>query len=72
MIVAVALGLTVIGRDGWSIVTWSLVGVGVAVVGAGLVLGRGAGSVRRRAWELQAIGAAMAATGWVSGIGPGT
>lgn len=72
MIVVVALGLTSVGRDGWSPVTWSLVGVGVAVVGAGLVLGRGAGTVRRRAWELQAIGAAVAATGWVSGIGPGT
>lgn len=69
---AVGLGIVFIGRQGWSLATWGLVVVGVAVVGFGVVLGRGAGAMRRRAWELQAIGAALAATGWVSGVAPGS
>jgi 4-hydroxybenzoate polyprenyltransferase len=69
---AVGLGLVFIGRQGWSLATWALVVAGVAVLGFGVALGRGADAMRRRAWELQAIGAALAATGWVSGVVPGS
>jgi 4-hydroxybenzoate polyprenyltransferase len=68
MAAAVGIGLALIGREGWTIATWVLIVVGIALVALGLAVGRGDRAARRRAWELQAIGAALAATGWVSGI----
>jgi 4-hydroxybenzoate polyprenyltransferase len=71
MAAAVAVGLILIGRQGWTTATWVLVVVGIVVVALGIALGRGDRAARRRAWELQAVGAALAATGWVSGMALG-
>lgn len=72
MIAATALGVTFLGRGGWTLPIVALVVGGTAVIVAGLALARRSqGAARRRGWETQAVGAAIAATGWVAGILPG-
>ncbi|MEA2611712.1 MAG: hypothetical protein QOG32_1438 [Chloroflexota bacterium] len=48
----------------------ALVGIGGAIVGVGVVVGRSvAGGRLERAWELEAIGLALMAAGWLAGVG---
>jgi 4-hydroxybenzoate polyprenyltransferase len=69
MATALSVGIVSLGRSGWSTASWTLVGAGIGIVVAGLILGRRADSrARARAWEAQAVGAAIAATGWVAGM----
>ncbi|HEV7604024.1 MAG TPA: hypothetical protein VGO15_03600, partial [Candidatus Limnocylindrales bacterium] len=50
----------------------ALVGIGGAIVGVGVVVGRSvAGGRLERAWELEAIGLAVMAAGWLAGVGLG-
>ena len=47
--------------------------IGAAIVGAGVVAGRSAASLRlERAWELEAVGLAVLAAGWIGGVGLAT
>jgi hypothetical protein len=44
-------------------------GVGLAVIAAGTVLGRGGDPARReRAWQAQAVGAGIAGLAWVAAV----
>jgi 4-hydroxybenzoate polyprenyltransferase len=71
MIAAIAIGVVALAPRVWSPGPWSLVGAGLGVIVAGLILGRRDDRrARRLGWEAQAIGAAIAATGWVAGIAP--
>jgi 4-hydroxybenzoate polyprenyltransferase len=68
---AIAIGIVALAQREWSPGAWTLVGAGIGVIVAGLILGRRDDpGARRRGWEAQAIGAAIAATGWVAGILP--
>ena len=69
---AIAVGIAALAPREWNPGSWTLVGAGIGVIVAGLILGRfDDPGARRRGWEAQAIGAASAATGWVAGIVPG-
>jgi 4-hydroxybenzoate polyprenyltransferase len=69
MAAATGIGVVFVGRGSWGAFTWALVVAGTALVGFGLLVGRGpTHHARRRAWEAQAIGAAIAATGWVAAM----
>jgi 4-hydroxybenzoate polyprenyltransferase len=72
MAAAIAVGIAALAQLEWNPGSWTLVGAGIGVIVAGLILGRfDDPGARRRGWEAQAIGAAIAATGWVAGIVPG-
>ena len=69
MVTAISVGIGSLGGTGSNAVAWGLVGAGIGIVVAGLVLGRRAERrARVRAWEVQAVGAAIAAVGWIAGI----
>jgi len=69
---AIAVGIAALASREWNPGSWTLVGAGIGIIVAGLILGRfDDPGARRRGWEAQAIGAAIAATGWVAGIVPG-
>jgi 4-hydroxybenzoate polyprenyltransferase len=66
---ATAVGVAFVGFDDWGPATWALVVAGTALVGLGLIAGRGqTQDARRRGWEAQALGTAIAATGWVAAM----
>jgi hypothetical protein len=71
MTAAIAIGIVALAAREWNPGAWTLVGAGIGVIVAGLILSwRDEPGARRRGWEAQAIGAAIAATGWVAGIVP--
>ena len=69
LIAATAIGVVAAHPWTWSPPPTVLVTLGTLVAVAGIVIGRGEGTVaRRRAWEAQAVGAAIAGAGWVAGM----
>lgn len=69
MTAAIVIGVAFIGRTGWGVPSYPLVGAGIAIMFAGLALGRRHDRrARTRAWEAQAVGAAIAAVGWIAAM----
>jgi 4-hydroxybenzoate polyprenyltransferase len=73
LVVATVMGVVAADPRTWSLPQAALVSLGTLVVMAGILVGRGEGTIaRRRAWEAQAVGAAIAGAGWVAGLLAGT